>query len=135
MAKALSNGASGGPSLAKYNAEKDALKKELATALEQDDPLAPYVRLIKHISEGSAALEQENELVEILEEAARIFKDDDIYKGDLRYLKVWILYAKSTRKPEAVYRFLIERNIGAVYCHLYEEFALVLEKQGRYVMT
>ena len=122
-------------SRASYNAEKEKLKKELATAWDTDDPLAPYTRLIKHISESGTRFGDDDELIEALEEATRVFKDDDIYKGDLRYLKLWIQYAKCTGKPEEIYKYLMEKDIGTVYCHLYEEYAVILERQGRCVIA
>ena len=116
--------------------EKDLLRKDLATASEQDDPLAPYARLLKWTTDNSKLLPSEDdELLEILAETTRVFKDDPIYKGDLRYLKIWISYAKCTRKPEAIYSYLLEKDIGTVYSHLYEEYALVLEKYGRFVVS
>jgi checkpoint serine/threonine-protein kinase len=71
-------------------------------------------------------------LIELLEEATRRYKDDSSYKGDLRYLKLWTLYASLVDKPSVVFKFILTNGIGTVYALLFEEYALALERDSRY---
>lgn len=66
----------------------------------------------------------------LLEEATSKFKDDEGYKGDLRYLKLWCLYTQYVEDPVSVFRGLEERGVGAAYALFWEEYARVLEKMG-----
>jgi hypothetical protein len=34
------------------------------------------------------------------------------YENDSRYIKLWIIYADSTGRPEEIYNYLLDRNIG-----------------------
>lgn len=113
--------------------KRDYYRAQIATALEEDpDPLAAYDGFVKWILE-SYAREQlaQSGLLELLEEATRKFKDDAAYKGDLRYLKLWLLYASHVEDPSLVYAFLLENNIGAVYAQMYWEYAAALEQSRR----
>lgn len=110
--------------------ERSAYQKRIETALDEDeDPLAVYYDFVQWIMKN----EPRSRLLPLLEQATRKFKNDVAYKTDLRYLKLWILYAKNIEKgsPAAVYGFLLKNDIGTTYSILYEEFAEVLEREGR----
>jgi len=64
-----------------------------------------------------------------------MFKDDSVYKSDLRYLKIWALYARQMDKVSAlaIYASLIANDIGTSYSALYEDYSTLLESEGRYV--
>ncbi|KII90027.1 hypothetical protein PLICRDRAFT_53147 [Plicaturopsis crispa FD-325 SS-3] len=112
--------------------EKEYYREQISNLLEDDDdPLTPYDRFIQWTVKNYAKDDPESGLLELLEETTRKFKDDEGYKGDLRYLKLWLLYAQQVEKPSTVYAFLIENKIGLVFSLLYEEYADVLEKEGR----
>jgi len=66
----------------------------------------------------------ESGLLEFLEEATRVFKDDGAYKPDLWYLKLWSLYSQQVDRPAAIsiHAFLVFNEIGKQYSVLYEEF-------------
>ena len=72
----------------------------------------------------------ESGLLELLEEATRVLKDhnDGIWRNDLRYLKLWVLYANYVEKPTLIYRYLLANEIGTTFALLYEEFALLYEE-------
>jgi hypothetical protein len=72
-------------------------------------------------------------LLELLEEATRVLKDHDggKWKGDVKYLKLWLLYASYVEKPVIIYKFLITNEIGTGWALLYEEYAAVLERDSR----
>ncbi|KAF5329952.1 hypothetical protein D9611_010505 [Ephemerocybe angulata] len=108
---------------------------ELALDDEEDgDPLEAFCRLVywtlENYPQGHSA---ESGLLELLEEATRVLKDykEGVYRGDLKYLKLWLLYASYVDKPTIIYRFLEANEIGAEFALLYEEHAAVLERDGR----
>ncbi|THH09166.1 hypothetical protein EW145_g2217 [Phellinidium pouzarii] len=111
--------------------ERDNFYKQVAE--EEDDPLLPYERYVKWLLE----LEQQNahaldlELIIILEEAVRKLKDDPPYRGDARYLKLWLTYAKRVEMPDIIYVFLLKNDIGTMHAQLYEDYAISLEQQDR----
>lgn len=108
-------------------------RANIKEALEEDeDPLSAYDDFIKWTSRTFPENDHGSGLIQLLEEVTRKFKDDARYSGDLRYLKLWCSYAKMTEKPALVYAYLVKREIGCVYGLLWEEYALVLEKEGRY---
>lgn len=110
-------------------------RAQVAIALQEDeDPLAAYDNFIKWTIENyPEKLIARSGLLELLEETTRLFKDDSAYKGDLRYLKLWSLYASYVEDPAVIYAFLLRSGIGTVYAHVYEEYALTLAGSGRYV--
>lgn len=75
----------------------------------------------------------ESGLLELLEEATRILKDHDDgkWRKDVKYLKLWLLYASYVEKPVVIYKFLVANEIGTIWALLYEEYAAVLERDGR----
>ena len=113
--------------------KREKYKAQIAVALqEEEDPLALYEQFVKWtIDSYPADLLSRSGLIELLEEATRQFKDDPAYKGDLRYLKLWILYANHVEDPTVVYHYLVSNEIGIVYAQVYEEYAAALERIGR----
>ncbi|PCH35271.1 hypothetical protein WOLCODRAFT_107216, partial [Wolfiporia cocos MD-104 SS10] len=101
---------------------------------EDDDPLEAYCRFVywtvENYPQGHSA---ESGLLELLEEATRVLKDDrgGRWRDDLRYLKLWVLYASYVEKPAIIYKFCMVNEIGTSHSLLYEEFATVLERAGR----
>lgn len=123
------------PSLEALNAESSKLRSQIASQVDKaDDPLELYDRFVKWIFDNYPSEHLASSgLIELLEEATRRYKDDSSYKGDLRYLKLWTLYASLVDKPSAVFKFTLTNGIGIVYALLFEEYALALERDSRYV--
>lgn len=126
--------------LAQLDQTRQTYRAQLQTALvEDEDPLAAYESFIKWtIDNYPPHLIPKSGLLELLEEAARQFKGDPAYKGDLRYTKLWMQYAAyvdDERQHTAipVYKFLIQNDIGTVYAQVYEEYAAALERAKRCV--
>ncbi|KAJ3474319.1 hypothetical protein NLI96_g12524 [Meripilus lineatus] len=107
---------------------------EIALEDEDDDPLEAYSRLVswtvENYPQGPSA---ESGLIELLEEATRVLRDEGEgrWREDLRYLKLWMLYAGYVEKPAIIYKFCMVNEIGTTHSLLYEDFALALEKAGR----
>ena len=123
---------------AKLSATRNRLRinVELALEDEESDSLEAYCRLVywtvENYPQGHTA---ESGLLELLEEATRTLKDDrnGKWRGDIKYLKLWLLYASYVEKPTIIYKFLIANDIGTDFSLLYEEHAAVLERDGRLV--
>lgn len=120
----------------KLSATRNRLRINVELALddEEGDPLEAYCRLVywtvENYPQGPSV---ESGLIELLEEATRVLKDDrdGEWRGDLKYLKLWLLYASFVEKPTIIYRFLVANEIGTEFALLYEEYAAVLERDGR----
>ncbi|KLO17203.1 hypothetical protein SCHPADRAFT_846870 [Schizopora paradoxa] len=115
-------------------AEKEELRRGIAqAAADQDDVLAAYEQFVRWLDkhEHDTSLVRPYEMLEVLEEGVRTMKDDKHYKNDLRYVKLWTMYARRVRKPDVVYAFLFKKAIGTAHSQLYEECALVLEESGK----
>ncbi|SJK98694.1 uncharacterized protein ARMOST_01963 [Armillaria ostoyae] len=120
----------------KLSATRNRLRINVEIALEDedDDPLEAYCRLVywtvENYPQGHSA---ESGLLELLEEATRVLKDnrDGKWRGEMRYLKLWLLYTSYVERPTVIYRFLIANDVGIAFSLLYEEYAAVLERDGR----
>lgn len=120
----------------KLASARNRLRINVEVALEDDDddPLDAYCQLVywtvENYPQGHSA---ESGLLELLEEATRILRDnrDGVWKQNMRYLKLWVLYASYVERPALIYRYLLANEIGTHHALLYEEFAVVLERNGR----
>ncbi|KAJ7598980.1 Mad3/BUB1 homology region 1-domain-containing protein [Mycena floridula] len=120
----------------KLASTRQRLRMNLDIALNDTDgdPLEAYCQLVywtlENYPEGNSA---ESGLLELLEESTRVLKDheDGKWTTDLEYLKLWLLYASFVEKPTIIYRFLLANDIGTDFGLLYEEYAAVLEREGR----
>lgn len=109
---------------------------EIAMEDEDDDadPLEAYSRFVfwtvENYPQGHSA---ESGLLELLEEATRVLRDDrdGRWRGDLRYLKLWTLYASYVDKPTIIYKYLLVNEIGTSHALFYEEYAVALERANR----
>ncbi|KAF8910613.1 hypothetical protein CPB84DRAFT_1842600 [Gymnopilus junonius] len=95
--------------------ERQKFKARLATALnEEDDPLAVYHQFVQWTIKNYGESDPSSGLVDLLKEATTQFKEDSLYKTDLRYLKLWALYARQMDKAGAIgiYAYLLDHGIG-----------------------
>ncbi|KAI0926092.1 hypothetical protein AcV5_008647 [Taiwanofungus camphoratus] len=122
-----------GLSSSQLSKEREQYRAQIATALQEDpDPLTAYDGFVKWTLDNYPREQLSHSgLIELLEEATRRFKDDTAYKGDLRYLKIWSLYASHVEDPTTIYAFLLAHDIGTVYAQTYWEYATALERSGR----
>lgn len=124
----------------KLTATRQRLRMNVEMALEdeEDDPLESYCTFVnwtlENYPQGHSA---ESGLLELLEEATRVLKDDrgGKWRREMKYLKLWMLYASFVEKPTIIYRFLLANDIGSDLAILYEEYAAVLERDGRYALS
>jgi checkpoint serine/threonine-protein kinase len=111
--------------------QRQQYRDQLYSKYNEDDPLSAYDQFIQWTIQNYGEEDPESGLFELLEETTVKFKKDSTYKNDLRYLKIWSLYAHQVEKPATIYAFLIANEIGTMYSALYEEYANVLERDGR----
>ncbi|WWC91964.1 uncharacterized protein L201_006917 [Kwoniella dendrophila CBS 6074] len=70
-------------------------------------------------------------LLPLLETTTRRFVNDARYTQDVRYLKLWVMYARQIERREEIWAFLESRDIGTKHSLFYEEWASALEGLGR----
>ncbi|KAK0469804.1 uncharacterized protein EV420DRAFT_67422 [Desarmillaria tabescens] len=115
--------------------QRRAFQSRLATSLEEeDDPLAIYVQFVQWINNNYTDNDPSSGLQEVLKEATATFKNDSTYKNDLRYLKLWTQYVRTMDRSAgiAAYASLVKNQIGISYSILYEEYAKLLEAEGKF---
>ncbi|KAJ6619737.1 hypothetical protein B0H10DRAFT_1793054 [Mycena sp. CBHHK59/15] len=118
----------------RLSAERAQFRARLLTALkEDDDPLAAYDQFVKWTVKNYADDDQTSGLRDLLHEVTSGFRSDPLYKTDLRYLKLWLLYVRQLSREDgiATFAFLLSTGIGASYSIFYEEYAKILELDGR----
>lgn len=116
--------------------QRDKFKQRIADLALEDDPLGVYYEFVQWTINNFDEKDPNSGLTQLLDEVTRKFKDDGSYKGDLRYLKLWTLYANrvSQRSAIGIYSQLWKNDIGVTYSLLYEEYASMLESVGRQVL-
>ncbi|WWD19886.1 hypothetical protein CI109_104355 [Kwoniella shandongensis] len=73
----------------------------------------------------------DSHLLPLLETTTRRFVNDARYTQDVRYLKLWVMYARQIERREEIWAFLESRDIGTKHSVFYEEWAAALEGLGR----
>jgi checkpoint serine/threonine-protein kinase len=111
--------------------QHDAYRSRISSIQDEDDPLAVYVEFVNWTIKNN---DPNSELPDLLTEATKAFQKDARYSSDLRYLKLWIQYAHRGAYPAlSVFGYLYKQGIGKQYSLLYEEYAKLLEKEGKCV--
>ena len=99
-----------------------------------DDPLEGWVEYIKWTKDTFVSGGKTSELLPLLEKCTREFHQSEQYRNDIRYLRVWIMYADCLPDPSDVFSYMMDHNIGqghalffiayATYCELTRNYAL-----------
>lgn len=93
-----------------------------------DDPLDSYLQYIKWIRENyRSGNTHESLLIQVLERTTHDFKDDDYYKNEIRYFKVWLEYITYSDHPGDVFNYLFKKKIGSDLSLFYENYSLFFE--------
>ncbi|KAI9626127.1 hypothetical protein H4Q26_015873 [Puccinia striiformis f. sp. tritici PST-130] len=76
-------------------------------------------------------------LIVILEQSTRRFVNEKRYRSDLRYLKLWVLYARHCSKLGAtkIYEYLHSKGIGVDFGMFYEEWANSVDQTPAHAKT
>jgi len=79
-----------------------------------EDPLDAHLLYVRWTLDtyGSQEENLKKHLIIILEQSTRRFVNDKRYRSDLRYLKLWVLYARNCSKLGAtkIYEYLHSKN-------------------------
>ncbi|KAJ3840400.1 hypothetical protein F5878DRAFT_613209 [Lentinula raphanica] len=113
--------------------QRDKFRQRIAAIALEEDPLAVYVEFVQWTIDNFDGNDPHSGLDQLLDEATKSFKNDESYKADLRYLRLWTIYANrvSQRSAIGIYSQLWKNGFGVSYSLLYEEYARMLESVGR----
>lgn len=103
------------------------------------DPLELYLEYIDWISLAypQSGTTKKNGLLDIVERCLIHFKDNEQYKNDARYLKIWLWYnelffANERREQRDIFIFLLRMSIGFKLTKFYQAFSDLLVDMKRY---
>ncbi|KAH9445274.1 hypothetical protein Pst134EA_031499 [Puccinia striiformis f. sp. tritici] len=92
-----------------------------------EDPLDAHLLYVRWTLDTYGPQEEDlkKHLIVILEQSTRRFVNEKRYRSDLRYLKLWVLYARHCSKLGAtkIYEYLHSKGIGVDFGMFYEEWA------------
>ncbi|WAQ85635.1 hypothetical protein PtA15_6A263 [Puccinia triticina] len=104
-----------------------------------EDPLDAHLLYVRWTLDTYGSQEQnlKAHLIVILEQSTRRFVNETRYRSDLRYLKLWVLYARHCSKLGAnkIYEFLNSKEIGTDFGMFYEEWANSVEQHPAHAKT
>ncbi|MED6123053.1 hypothetical protein PIB30_045677 [Stylosanthes scabra] len=106
-----------------------------ATTTSTDDPLLPFLWNVKKALEGTGSSNQN--LINLLEDCIRSFKDSEQYRNDVRFLKIWLLYMGVSSDFESVFKEMLNCNVCTKNASLYVWSASFFELKGmlRHALT
>ncbi|KAI5789116.1 Mad3/BUB1 homology region 1-domain-containing protein [Geopyxis carbonaria] len=116
-----------------HYAKQSEFEQELNHAQELDDPLEAWLRYINWTVETfPSGNSSDSGLLSLLERVTKEFLHDSHYKNDLRYLKLWIQYARDfSDAPREIFAYLSRHGIGQKLALFYEDYAALLESMGK----
>lgn len=115
---------------ANFRARIDAMASEDDES--EDDPVEPYWQYVVWIMDNyPSGMSKDSGLLYVLEEATRRFYEFGAFKNDKIYVRLWMEYANLIEQSERVYSFMLANDIGSEWPHVYEEYALVLERNRK----
>ncbi|KAJ2517887.1 protein kinase, partial [Coemansia sp. RSA 2049] len=98
---------------------------------ETDDPLDVHYRYMQWIFEVFPQASGNQAVIKLVERPLRLFNDDERYRSDARFVKMWIWYIGIINSgQEAVFQYLLANRIGDSLAITYEEYARLLESTG-----
>jgi len=104
-----------------------------------EDPLDAHLLYVRWTLDtyGSQEENLKKHLIIILEQSTRRFVNDKRYRSDLRYLKLWVLYARNCSKLGAtkIYEYLHSKGIGVDFGMFYEEWASAIDQNPAHAKT
>ena len=107
--------------------------KATSAASGAGDALGEWCSLIKWTEQTYATGSgRDKELLPLLERCARELQEEEKYKEDARYLRVWIKYADCCAEPGDIFKFLKANSIGQKQALYYEAYGAFLEVRQAY---
>ena len=113
---------------------KKDFEQQIANAAEdpESDSLDPWIRYIKWTEEEYPAGGQQSNVLILLERCCRTFLQNNGFKNDERYIKIWLKYFDLLEEPLPLFRFLCANRIGERVSLFYIAWALVAEHAKNY---
>lgn len=94
------------------------------------DPLLPWLLSIRKVFDDRG--ERSESRRKLFSQCISAFKDDERYRNDLRFLKIWFLYMDvNPEEHENIYGEMEKNKICAGHSSVYEWYALFLEAKGK----
>ncbi|EPX70898.1 mitotic spindle checkpoint protein Mad3 [Schizosaccharomyces octosporus yFS286] len=113
--------------------ERISFEEKLQIADREEDPLQVWIDYIQWtLNSYPQGNTSESGLLSLLERCSQQFVKSPIYKNDIRYLRIWMQYAKYVEDPAELFSFLSLHEIGTNFSLYYEEFAGYFESNGLY---
>ncbi|KAH9464718.1 hypothetical protein MJO28_001578 [Puccinia striiformis f. sp. tritici] len=104
-----------------------------------EDPLDAHLLYVRWTLDTYGPQEEDlkKHLIVILEQSTRRFVNEKRYRSDLRYLKLWVLYARHCSKLGAtkIYEYLHSKGIGVDFGMFYEEWANSVDQTPAHAKT
>ena len=116
----------------------EAQRVRFVEAIERytgDDPLEKWVEYIKWTKDTFVSGGKTSELLPLLEKCTREFHQSDQYRNDIRYLRVWIMYADCLPDPSDVFSYMMDHNIGQVHALFFIAYATFCELTRNYALA
>ncbi|OZJ05138.1 hypothetical protein BZG36_01394 [Bifiguratus adelaidae] len=108
-------------------------RAELERLDDKEDPLGIFYRYVQWTIEFyPEGPNFDSNLKPLLETVTDLYKDEEAYSDDPRYLRCWLLYARFTSDPQDLFKFLASKDIGQNLAAFYEEYAAYLEGKQKY---
>jgi len=92
---------------------------------EGDDPLSPWLTYIGWIQQTYIS-GCTKKLIHVIEKCITKFQDEDRYRQDLRFLKLWIVYTDNVDRAENIFSFMHVNFIGTTHAIFYRAYATCL---------
>ncbi|KAJ2840465.1 protein kinase, partial [Coemansia sp. 'formosensis'] len=94
-------------------------------------PLDVHFRYIQWLIEVFPQAAGHQAVIRVVERPIRLFREQERYRNDPRYLKMWVWYCGLIYEgQEAVFQHLLAQRIGDSLALLYEEYGKLLEGRG-----
>jgi hypothetical protein len=102
---------------------------------EGPDPLEKWLEYIKWTKDTFSSGGKSSELLPLLEKCTREFHDKELYRDDIRYLRVWIMYADCLPDPSDVFSYMRDHGIGQGHALFYIAYATFCELTRNYSLA
>lgn len=114
---------------------KISIPIDIAQHLDRmDDPITHFDneirRILKHHN-SEPAKHMETQLLSVLKAAIFYIQNQERYRNDPRYLRIWLMYAAYYDNSMHVYSFLARTSISTYLSAFYETVADFLERSER----
>ncbi|XP_034211613.1 mitotic checkpoint serine/threonine-protein kinase BUB1 isoform X2 [Prunus dulcis] len=96
------------------------------------DPLLPWLWSVKQaLEDWNSGKESGSDLTKLLSDCIAAFKDNDQYRDDIRFLKIWFFYMDFSEDFGSVFQKMWESKICVGNALLYIWYASFLESKGK----